>query len=79
MDLLNHDLAHEFPEYLQKMRELRASDRRFASLFAQYDTDNQTIAGYEKGVGSISDEELEKLKKKRLKVKDQIHQILKTS
>jgi uncharacterized protein len=79
MDLLNHDLAHEFPEYLQKMRELRASDPRFASLFTQYDTDNQTIAGFEKGVGFITDEDLEKLKKKRLKVKDQIHQILKTS
>jgi uncharacterized protein len=79
MDLLNHDLAHEFPEYVQKMRELRASDPRFASLFVQYDMDNRTIAGYEKGVGFISDEDLEKLKKKRLKVKDQIHQILKTS
>ena len=79
MDLLNHDLAHEFPEHLQKMRELRASDPRFASLFVQYDKDNQTIATYERGVGSISDEDLEKLKKKRLKVKDQIQQILKTT
>jgi uncharacterized protein len=77
MDLLNHDLAHEFPQYVQKMRELRASDPRFASLFSQYDADNQAIATYERGVGSISDEDLEKLKKKRLKVKDQIHQILK--
>lgn len=79
MDLLNHNLTHEFPEFLQKMRELKASNPRFASLFAQYDADNQTIASFERGVGSISDEELEKLKKKRLKVKDQIHQILKTS
>jgi len=79
MDLLNHNLTQEFPEFLQKMRELKASNPRFASLFAQYDADNQTIASFERGVGSISDEELEKLKKKRLKVKDQIHQILKTS
>lgn len=78
MDLLNHDLTHEFPRYVQKMRELRASDARFASLFAQYDADNHTIAQYEQGVGLISDEDLEKLKKKRLKVKDQIHQMLKT-
>ena len=79
MDLLNHNLTQEFPEFLQKMRELKASNPRFASLFAQYDADNQTIASFERGVGSISDEELEKLKKRRLKVKDQIHQILKTS
>jgi uncharacterized protein YdcH (DUF465 family) len=79
MDLLNHDLAHEFPEYLQKMRNLKASDRYFASLFARYDADNQTIATYEQGVGSISDAALEALKKKRLKIKDEIYQILKAT
>ncbi len=79
MDLLNHDLAHEFPQYLQKMRSLRASDARFASLFARYDADNRAIASYEQGVGSISDEALEALKKKRLKIKDDIFQILKAA
>ena len=33
MELLNHDLAHEFPQYLEKMRALKASDAHFASLF----------------------------------------------
>ncbi len=77
MDLLNHDLAHEFPQYLQKMRSLRASDAHFVSLFARYDADNRAIASYEQGVGLISDEALETLKKKRLKTKDDIYQILK--
>lgn len=77
MDLLNHDLAHEFPEYLQKMRSLKASDPKFSSLFAQYDADNHAIARYEQGVGAITDEALEDLKKRRLKVKDEIYQILK--
>lgn len=79
MDLLNHDLAHEFPEYLQKMRGLKASDPHFASLFAQYDSDNHAIARYEQGVGAITDEALEDLKKRRLKVKDEIYEILKKS
>jgi len=79
MDLLNHDLAHEFPEYLQKMHSLKASDPRFASLFSRYDTDNHAIARYEQGVGTITDEALENLKKRRLKVKDEIYQILKKS
>lgn len=77
MDFLNHDLAHEFPQYLQKMRSLKASDAHFASLFARYDADNRAIATYEQGVGSISDEALETLKKRRLKIKDDIYQILK--
>ena len=76
MDLLNHDLLHEFPQYLEPMRRLRASDAHFASLVARYDADNRTIAGYEQGVGSITDEALEVLKKKRLKLKDDIYQKL---
>jgi uncharacterized protein YdcH (DUF465 family) len=79
MDLLNHDLAHEFPEYLQKMRSLKVSDPHFAELFAQYDADNHAIIKYEQGVGAITDEGLEDLKKRRLKVKDEIYQILKKS
>jgi uncharacterized protein YdcH (DUF465 family) len=77
MDLLNHDIAHEFPEYLQKMRSLKVSDPHFAALFAQYDADSHAIAKYEQGVGAITDEALEELKKRRLKVKDEIYQILK--
>ncbi|MEO8389404.1 DUF465 domain-containing protein [Polaromonas sp.] len=77
MDLLNHDIAHEFPQYLQKMRSLKVSNPHFAELFAQYDADNHTIAKYEQGVGVITDEALEDLKKRRLKTKDEIYQILK--
>ena len=79
MDLMKHDLVHEFPEYLQKMSSLKASDAQFASLFAQYDADNHAITKYEQGGGgAISDEALEDLKKRRLNVKDKIYQILRT-
>ncbi|HQS30947.1 MAG: GTP-binding protein [Polaromonas sp. 39-63-203] len=77
MDLLNHDIAHEFPEHLEKMRSLKTSSQRFANLFAAYDQDNHAIARYEKGQGVITDEALEALKKKRLKTKDEIYQMLK--
>lgn len=77
MELLNHDLAHEFPQYLEKMRTLKATDAHFASLFTRYDAENQTIIKYEQGAGAITDEALEALKKKRLKIKDEIYGILK--
>ena len=77
MELLNHDLAHEFPQYLEKMNQLKASDAHFASLCEHYDTDNQTITQYEQGKTPIADEVLEVLKKKRLERKDEIYQILK--
>lgn len=79
MDLLNHDLLHEFPQYLEPMRRLKATNAHFASLVAHYDADNRTIAGYEQGVGSITDEALEVLKKKRLKSKDEIYQMLRAA
>ena len=76
MGLLNHDLSHEFPQYLEKMRRLKASDANFASLVAKYDDSNHTIAQYEQGNGSITDDALEVIKKKRLEFKDEIYQIL---
>lgn len=79
MDLLNHDLLHEFPQYLEPMRRLKSTDGHFATLVARYDEENRTIAGYEQGVGSITDEALEVLKKKRLKLKDEIYQRLKAA
>lgn len=79
MDLLNHDLLHEFPQYLEPMRRLKSTDAYFASLVAHYDADNRTIAGYEQGVGAITDEALEVLKKKRLKCKDEIYQRLRAA
>ena len=76
MDLLNHDLAHEFPQYLDKMRELKTSDAHFAKLFSEYDEDNHAIAKYELGAEVIGDAALEALKKKRLASKDKIYQRL---
>lgn len=76
MDLLNHSLAVEFPQHLEKMRELKTSDAHFAKLFTEYDEDNHAIANFELGAAVISDEALEELKKRRLKTKDEIYQIL---
>lgn len=76
MDLLNHDLAHEFPQHADKMRSLKTSDAHFAKLFTEYDEDNHAIAKFELGGAVISDEALEELKKKRLKTKDEIYRIL---
>ena len=76
MDLLNHSLAVEFPQHVEKMRELKTSDAHFAKLFTAYDEDNHAIANFELGGAVITDEALEELKKKRLKTKDEIYQIL---
>jgi hypothetical protein len=76
MDLLNHDIAHEFPEHLAKMRALKSNDAHFAKLFNEYDEDNHAIKLYELGGAVISEDALEVMKKKRLNIKDQIYQRL---
>lgn len=76
MDLLNHALAHEFPDQLEKMHELKTSDAHFAKLFAQYDECDHAIKKFELGAEVISDEALETMKKERLQTKDQIYQRL---
>lgn len=76
MDLLNHDIAHEFPEHVEKIRDLKSNDAHFAKLFNEYDEDNHAIKKYELGGAVISAEALEDLKKKRLNTKDQIYQQL---
>lgn len=76
MDLLNHDLNHEFPEHREKIRELKLNDAHFSRLYSQYDEDNHAVAKYESGAEVISNEALEELKKKRLKTKDEIYQRL---
>jgi len=79
MDLLNHDLAHEFPEHLEKMRTLKATDAHFAKLFDAYDKNDHAIKKYELGGEVISDEALELMKKQRLSTKDEIYQKLMVS
>lgn len=76
MDLLNHDIAHEFPEHQEKIHSLKTSDVHFAKLFTEYDEDNYAIKKYELGGAVITEEALEELKKKRLSAKDQIYQRL---
>lgn len=76
MDLLNHDLVHEFPEQVEEVRALKGFDDYFSKLFNGYDEVNHAIRNYEPGAAVISDDALEVLKKTRLSIKDQIYQRL---
>ena len=76
MDLLKHDIVNEFPQLKDKIHALRGNNAHFAKLFDQYDALNRAIAKLEGGVGAITDEAMEIEKKKRLKLKDEITQML---
>ena len=71
-----HDLIHEFPEYKDKIHELKMNDSHFAELFDEYHVVEHEVRRIEEGVETTSDEYLESLKLKRLQLKDQLYAIL---
>ena len=58
-----HDLHHEFPEYHDRIHELKTSNSHFARLFEEYHDINREILKIEEGGENTSDEYLEALKK----------------
>jgi len=68
-----HDLHHEFPEYYDRIHELKTNNNHFARLFEEYHDLNREILRIEEGVENTTDEYLEELKKKRLLYKDKLY------
>ena len=73
----HHDLAHELPEFKDKIHELKVSDRHFAKLFDEYDELDHQIRRCEAEIEVHADDYVEGLKKKRLALKDELFGILK--
>lgn len=74
--LEKHDLHHEFPEYYDRIHELKINNSHFARLFEEYHNINREILRIEEGVENTTDEYLEELKKKRLLFKDKLYGII---
>jgi uncharacterized protein len=67
---VKHDLYQDLGLSKEVVHERRASDKRLDSLLTQYDAADGEVLKAESA--SASDEDVEKLKKKRLLVKDKI-------
>lgn len=72
-----HSLAKELPEYKEQIHQLKMENRHFARLADEYhDLDNEIIR-IEEGVENTADDYVDGLKKKRLKLKDELFDMLK--
>ena len=71
-----HDLIHEFPEHRERIHNLKVADHHFARLFDEYHELEHQVRRIEEGVETTSDNYLEDLKKKRLKLKDLLYVML---
>ncbi len=77
MHVEKHDLIHEFPEYRDKIHDLKVSDQHFRRLFDEYHELDHEVRRIEEGVENTSDEYVEGLKVKRLHLKDELFAMLK--
>ena len=77
MPLEKHDLIHELPEYKDRIRELKMTNRRFATQFEKYHDTDHAVLRVAAGFENTSDEYLEELKKKRLALKDELFAMIK--
>ncbi|NPU93694.1 MAG: DUF465 domain-containing protein [Gammaproteobacteria bacterium] len=73
MSIEKHNLVLEFPESKDAIHALKTGNQHFSRLFEQYDDVAHEVRRIETGVETTSDEYLEKKKKERLKLKDELY------
>jgi len=67
-----HELPEEFPQQVEQMAALRQSDQHFAKLSESYHTVNRAIHRAETDVEPTSDDNMQKMRRERLALKDEI-------
>lgn len=76
MHIDHHDLYTEFPEMRSAIDALKAEGGYFSGLFARYNRLTGKVEDLEEHDMPIGDFTLEDMKKARVKLKDQIYQLL---
>lgn len=79
MNVDHHDLHHEFPEFSDAIHNLKIGNKHFARLFDEYHTLTSQVEAIEVKDSPVGDATLEELKKKRLKLKDELYGMLKAA
>ena len=76
MSHVPHELAAEFPELKEQIHDLKISDGHFSRLFDEYHVINRDVHRAEAAGVNITDEHYEELKRKRMKLKDELYAML---
>ncbi len=71
-----HELHEEFPEFSEKLTELKTSDAHFAKLAEEYHELNRAVHRAETDVEPTDDLHMSEMRKQRALLKDQIYAIL---
>jgi uncharacterized protein YdcH (DUF465 family) len=71
-----HELAEEFPEMTDRLHALKTTNSHFARLVEEYHDLNREIHRMETRVEPTSEDVEEELKRRRVRLKDEIAQML---
>jgi len=71
-----HDLTEEFSERRERITELKTQNGHFARLVEEYNEVNRAIHRIETRVEPTSEDVEEELKRQRVRLKDEIYQML---
>jgi uncharacterized protein YdcH (DUF465 family) len=74
-----HELAEEFPDQVQLIADLKTVNTHFARLVDEYHEVNRAVHRAETNVEPTDDLNEEALRKKRMHLKDEIWQIMKST
>jgi len=74
----NHNLLNEFPEYKEKIHDLKINNSHFKKLIEEYDHLEHQIHRINAGNEIMIDEAFKELKTKLLYLKDQIFSMVKS-
>ena len=74
-----HELAADFPEYVDQLHQLKESDAHFQKMADAYHALNREIHRAETNVEPTSDDHLTEMRKRRMVLKDDINALLKTA
>lgn len=72
-----HDLATEFPDYKDRIHQLKMDDRHFARLFEEYQELDAQLYRIEQEIEVHADDFVESLKFRRVHLKDELYEMLK--
>lgn len=76
MSHVPHELEASFPEFKSRIHDLKLADAHFRRLYDEYHVLNREIHRIEAAGLTTSDEEYEKLKYKRLMLRDDLYRAL---
>ena len=76
MSVEHHDLIHEFPEFKERIHELKLGDIHFRRLFDAYHELTREVENMQNEVTPVATHTEEEAKLRRLRLKDELYRML---